>query len=193
MSFVSVIANSEVITLVTDGRVTNVEDRTTLEENYKKYVKISRNQFIGYAGAKETCESVVNQLVYSDTSVYDLKQVSENIFEVICNDERLVNHDLLFVVGGLNPAGRIEFHTINRRENEFKSYNPESKDDFNYAYLYTSKTELDVENKLHELAGRIGTNSVNKRIRIQKELNNFIADHDNEVNKITFELRIRKN
>lgn len=193
MSFVSVIANKDVITVVTDGRVVNRESKEVINESYKKYVKLSKKQFIAYSGIKEACESVVDQIEYAEEKVYDLNQVSEEIYNAIVNHEGLADYDLLFAVGGVSPEGHIEFHTINRRENELKSYKPKSVDDFNYAYLYTSQTNLDLENKLREIAGQIGTGSVNKRLKIQKRLNDFVADHDETVNKITFDLRVRRN
>ena len=98
----------------------------------------------------------------------------------------------MFIIGGLNTEGQIEYHGMSRRDDAVQSYKPESKDDFFYTFLYKSETGLDLESKIQELADKIGTGSVNKRKRIQKELNNFVADHDDEVNKITFELRVRR-
>lgn len=61
MSFVSIVVSSEFVTVMSDGRVSG-ENNTVLEENYKKFKKISPKQFIAYVGSRAICEHIVEQI-----------------------------------------------------------------------------------------------------------------------------------
>lgn len=193
MSFVSVLANTELLTLVTDGRVSD-QSGNSIQENYKKFKKISDKQFIAYAGSKQPCEAIVEQISFTD-NIYDLSQVSNEIYKAITENEELKKFNLLFIVGGINQYNQIEFYCINANEDQLEHYKPSSETEFKYAFLYNNNddnVELDIENKIVELKQRHGTSSINKLLRIQKDLNNYVAEHDPSVNKITHELKLRK-
>ncbi|EJR61717.1 hypothetical protein IIO_02625 [Bacillus cereus VD115] len=56
MSFVSVIQTEKFLTVVSDGQVTNESDKAITQKDYKKFKKISPNQYIAFAGSKGWCE-----------------------------------------------------------------------------------------------------------------------------------------
>jgi len=192
MSFVSVLANTEVITLVSDGRVSDQLGNST-QENYKKFKKISDKQFIAFAGSKQPCEAIIEQIDFSD-NMYDLSQVSKEIYRAIKENEELKKFNLLFIVGGINQYNEIEFYGINANDHQLEQYKPSYETEFKYAFLHNGddNVDLDIESKIVELKQRHGTSSINKLLRIQKDLNNYVAEHDPSVNKITHELKLRK-
>lgn len=187
MSFVSVFANSKLLSLV---RVTN--NGETVNDNYKKFVMISPKQFIAFAGAKEVCESIVDQVEYLNDSVYDLEQIAKEIHMNIYGKEILDPYNLLFTIGGLSAHNYIEFHTVNNKEEEIASYHPESVEDVTYAYMHNSDIDLDVNSKIVELRNLYGIRSFYDRRKVQRELNKYVSQHDNSVNQITSELKVRK-
>lgn len=191
MSFVSVMASSNFINVVSDGRVSL--NGVPLQENYKKFKKISEKQFIAYAGSKEVCENVVNQVDYQESKVYDLRQVAQEIQAATSGSGNLslYGHKMLFCVGGVNANRRIEFYTVENGSSNIGEYKPSSSTDINYAFMSTNTSDQLINEKLHEIASFMGTESASRCLQVQKELNNFVAGIDFTVNTNVSTLTIK--
>ncbi|RFA36236.1 hypothetical protein CAI16_05460 [Virgibacillus dokdonensis] len=191
MSFVSVIASDSFISMVADGRV--VQDGNSIQENYRKFKQIGLKQFVAFAGAKQICEAVMDQINVEIEKMYELSKVAKEIHSAIYGKSELEGINILFVVGGVNINGCIEFYTINRVDEEIRKYKPETPTDRSYAFLHNGMIDEGiVGEKFEETYSKYGVTSLSKCQRVQEELNNKIADLDESVNKITFKLSFRK-
>ncbi|WP_144461755.1 hypothetical protein [Siminovitchia fortis] len=189
MSFVSIMASSNFVNVVSDGRVSY--GGASLQENYKKFKKISEKQFIAFAGAKELCENVINQVDYLEKTHYDLHQVAREIHSVIYNNISLYSYKMMFCVGGINFNGKIEFYTVNKNSSKIGIFKPSSSTDINYAFLSPDVSDQILDEKLNEFASIFGADSSSKCLKIQKALNDFVASIDNTVNTNTSTLTIK--
>lgn len=190
MSFISIIATENFITVVTDGQVT--KDGKAVENNYKKYKKISNNQFIAFGGAKEICETFIKNLDFLGNEQYDLQTLATNLSNAI-KQIPYETYRILFVIGGLNARNQIEFYSFSNIPESQDQYSNPKGDEISYAFL--SSPDIDdshFEKHLIEYLSITGFNTPNKCIKAQKMLNSYVETIDNTVNKTTFELVIRK-
>lgn len=191
MSFVSVIAREDFITVVSDGQVTR--DSEVIQNSYKKFTKISNKQFVAYTGIKEICEALVNEIEYKGNELHDLNHIAMELNEKI----KVFPYDTLtvmFIVGGIDETGNIEFHTLNNDPSEkLRSFYPVN-DDLNYGFLSNGKLEgkINLTVNLIEHFKTTGFNTPNKCIRAQKLLNSDVEKIDETVNNVTFDLTIKK-
>lgn len=96
-------------------------------------------------------------------------------------------------IGGLNQNNNIEFHTFSNKLNQkFESFYP-TGDDISYGFLESPEMEgYDVQPILQNFLAETGFNTPNKVIKAQKRLNDFVSERDSSVDRVTFELLIRK-
>lgn len=194
MSFVSVIQTEKFITVVSDGQVTNESDKTIIQKDYKKFKKISPNQYIAFAGSRGWCELLLEDLPFNEKG-YNLEQIVLGMKESISKLPFELGK-MLLSVGGVNADGKLVAYKLSNHEgSEIESFQA-SGDDISYTFLYNGSAEDrlggDLEKVLLDCIREIGYNTPNKAIRIQKKLNNYIADVDDGVNKITFNLTIKQ-
>lgn len=191
MSFVSVFGNSQFMNVVSDGRVTN--GKNIVDENYVKFKKISTNQFIAFAGARELCEGIIKQIPLKPIGGYELSQLSNSIHSAIYKEENFRPFKMLFCVGGIGNLGNIEFYTIDKDNSQIQKYEPLTTSDIKYAYLASdSLNNVNLEEKIYQYAEEFGVNNASNLLDIQKSLNNYVAGLDFTVNKNTFHWTIYK-
>ena len=191
MSFVSVIAREDFITVVSDGQVSR--GNMVVQSDYKKFTKISDKQFIAFTGTKEFCEGLVNEIEFNRNGLHNLYNIVENLDKNI-RTIPCQSYVVMFAVGGVGESGNIEFHTINNNPSEsIRSFSPKG-DGLSYAFLHNGdlSSKINLQSKLIEYIGRIGFNTPNKCIRAQKLLNSDVAKIDDTVNNVTFDLTIKK-
>ncbi|WP_337034833.1 hypothetical protein [Paenibacillus illinoisensis] len=190
MSFVSIIATKDFLTIMSDGRVMGING-TPIEENYQKFLKVGDSSFIAYAGDRAFCEMLSRDIQgMVESKSYDTAiQVLEQIFKKADFGERSV----LMGIGGLNSSGNIEFFTISSKNYviQKQKYYPEN-DTVSYAFLNNTKMgHEEFQEKLIELLRETGYGAPSQTIQAQRLLNNFIAELDNSVNKSTFRFVIK--
>lgn len=191
MSFVSILANPNFITVMTDGQVTR--DGNIIQNDYKKFKKISPKQFIAYTGVKEICEGIINQIPYTN-NIYDLADITNQIEQVV-KDSILIEHKVHFGIGGLDLEGNIAFYTVeNQKDRIVNYYKPISIEDITYAFFESGHItqNVDLVEKLVDYFRITGCNTPNKCLKAQKMLNDYISSLDDTVNKHTFSLTIKK-
>ncbi|EJR61716.1 hypothetical protein IIO_02624 [Bacillus cereus VD115] len=95
----------------------------------------------------------------------------------------------------MNEDGKLVVYKLSNQEGTEIERVQASGDGISYALLYNGSTEERVGRSLEKVLLKyireIGYNTPNKAIRIQRKLNNYIADVDDSVNKITFNLTIK--
>lgn len=194
MSFVSVIQTEKFITVVTDGQVTSTSDKTILQKNYKKFKKISPNQYIAFAGSKGLCEMLLEFLPFKEQG-YVLEQIVPEIKEFISKIPSQLGR-LLISVGGVNEKEQLVIYKLSNHEGTDIEKFQATGDDISFTFLHNGSAEEnlggDLTEVLIQLIREIGYNTSNKTIRVQKRLNDYVADVDDSVNKIAFDLTIRK-
>lgn len=191
MSFVSVIAKEDFITVVSDGQVTRNSE--AIQNNYKKFTKISNKQFIAYTGIKEFCEGLVSEIKYKGNEIHNLNKIALDLDKKI----KVIPYEtytVMFIVGGIGKSGNIEFYTLNNNYSENLRYFNPKNDSLNYGFLHNGSlsSKINLENKLVEHLRITGFNTPNKCIKAQKLLNKDIAQIDPTVNNVTFDLTIKK-
>lgn len=194
MSFVSVLARENFLTVVSDGRVQG-PDLLPMQEDYRKFIQVDSGFFVAFAGHKEPCERFIDKSGLSRTSSRDLGLVSQRTKNLLLTHP-YKNSKILLAFGGLNTLGEIEFATFSTLEPEIRFFQPRG-DDLSYAFLNNSSL------KTTNLAGRLekylllagigkGIESPDQLINAQVMLNNFVANLDSSVNTTTFTLSIQK-
>ncbi|OOR57485.1 hypothetical protein BGP34_13470 [Bacillus mycoides] len=194
MSFVSVIQTEKFITVVTDGQVTSNTDKTIIQKDFKKFKKISPKQYIAFAGSKGHCEILLELFPYKEEG-YLLGQLAMEIKGAISKLPSEIGRVLLSI-GGLNENSHLVMYKVSNHEGtEIEEYKA-TGDNLNYMFLHNGSAEEklsgDLEKILLDNIRSIGYNTANKALRVQKQLNNDVADVDDSVNKITFNLTIKK-
>lgn len=196
MSFVSIVVSSEFVTVMSDGRVSG-ENNTVLEENYKKFKKISPKQFIAYVGSRAICEHIVEQIEYIDEQIYNLYDTAIKIKEVI-SGEQLRSINSYFAIGGLDLDGQFRIYVIsNLPKEEIEIIQNVSKDGLTYKlltspFIVERINREEMEQIFITFLRKTGFNTPDKCLQAQKLLSHFIADIDTSVNKHSFSLTIKK-
>lgn len=191
MSFVSIIVSKNFINVMSDGKVTGVNGNPDLE-SYKKFKKISNKQFIAFTGSKEPCEEIIKNVKYINNRKYNLREISLQIQSVIKGQ----NFNIQMAVGGIDLDNNLRVYVISSIGGITDILESQSHGNLKYKFLtsgqivreYTPQ-QLDVKfNKyFDELGGKDTSRSL---FKVQKRLNNYIADIDKTVNKKIFRLTI---
>ncbi|WP_338712788.1 hypothetical protein V9W62_09435 [Bacillus velezensis] len=188
MSLVSIIARENFITVMTDGRVTS--EGEVIQENFKKFIKLNKDMFFAFAGHKEPCEFVA-QWAKEYFEQYGLEKLASAINDFVLNN-KLDKYKILAGFGGVDSQ-RIKFFTYSSLEKKVEHYTPEGYNDIKYTFLYPSKDkDLNLREILTHGLSKYGFNTPNKCLKAQKELNDKVASKEFGVNRITFNLTIRK-
>jgi hypothetical protein len=176
---------------MSDGQVT-APNGNAIKNDYQKYKLISPKQFIAFAGAKEICEQITNQVEYFE-GMYNL-QVLANQINAIINEDRFDQFRLLFALGGIEVDGRITIYVVEHgRERNLRVKKPNNEDDINYAFLNSEQIDLiDMKQLLINFFRSTGFNTPEEGLKTQKLLNKVVEQIDSTVNKQTYSLIIRK-
>jgi hypothetical protein len=169
---------------MTDGRVTWTNGEV-IQENVKKYKKVSNDQFIAFSGHKELCVNVVNQIEYTELC-YNLRDLSTLIFESI-NKDSFKQFNLFFAIGGVDINNEILFYVVDNHKG-FYLYKPTDENDIKYTF--TNHTELQA--MFEQFLGLTGSDSAGSCLEAQKLLNDYVAGIDSTVNATNFDLAIEK-
>ncbi|MDT3425119.1 hypothetical protein J2Z22_000632 [Paenibacillus forsythiae] len=179
--------------MMSDGLLIG-ENKETLQEDYQRFINIGNQAFIAFAGSQGPCEELsVQMLPYFDVKT-DFSVINNALADFFNSDdlnERGVKVMLAF--GGINLEGNLEFFTMDSATSQSVRYLPEGED-IKFCFLRggDSLADLNIKEKMVELLQTTGANTPTECISAQKLLNDFIADHDAEVNKKTSRMVIKK-
>jgi ATP-dependent protease HslVU (ClpYQ) peptidase subunit len=191
MSFVSVIAGADFLSIMTDGRVTLGE--TIWQEDYPKYKKINDKIVIGYAGHKEHIEILLNSINYSVVAEGDLMYIAKGLKQAINEFDFFKNSKMIFILGGINANEQIEFVIVSTTNTEIEQFIPEHTEaTLLSCYAFNLRNAVisqhDLNDKLYEFMEVENNHLVNA----QKRLHEFVADNDFSCNKTIFHEVIKK-
>lgn len=192
MSFVSIVATTGFVTVMSDGRVKDIVSGEIIQEDFQKFIKANDSKaFIAYAGNRESCEPIALNLknAIEEGISFDIVQTI-----LISAVRKLIPEHLtvMFALGGLNSDNEIEFYSFNSRENTNSHFKP-ANDVISYTFLNnTGIARKDFEGEFVKNLRETGFQSPTSTIQAQKLLNRYIASRDETVNNTTFRLSIKK-
>lgn len=193
MSFVSVFAMPDFITVMSDGLVSDEETGKELEKGYQKFHLIGPKQFMAYTGLRARAD-MFKKIVPFKKEGYNLLPLMEELKEGIDANVSPESEKISIVVGGIENE-EVIFYTFNNIVGQLIPYSPGS-DGMSYAFLESSHitTEnhqyLDIEFRKFMVGN--GFNTPNKALKGQEFLNSLVEKIDPTVNKKTFGHPIRK-
>ncbi|OAK72694.1 hypothetical protein [Lederbergia galactosidilytica] len=190
MSFVSVIATKKFITVMSDGLAINTETGEEIDQRYKKFHRISKKQFIAFAGNSGLAEEAVRIVGYNNEE-RDLASIAVSIREQLIKKVPPNIASCQLILGGLEKR-KFVIYSFNNDPNRELLFQEPIGDDPVYSFLSDSSNGLNLDKEINKIYPKYGFNTPTKTLKIQKELNNVVADVDPSVNKITFNLTIRK-
>ena len=174
---------------MSDGRVSN--KGRVVKEDYQKFKKINKNQFIAFSGNKDLCEEIANQIPLQN-SKYDLQKIAREIFTVMKLIPFGENNSMSFGIGGIGLNGKIEFFTMRSDWAEIKHYNPDNPKEVDCSLFTSDFIDSEVAHKkMRELNYEFDISTTSGCVKAQKKLNDFVASKDSTVNKNTFKLIIK--
>ena len=194
MSFVSVFATQDFITVMSDGLVTKEKNQEVLKEDYQKFHLISSKQFMAYTGLKGRADQFKEIVKFSETG-YNLSQLSQDLYNLINKSISPQEEKVSIVVGGVDLDSQIRFYAYhNAPGRSIEKYWPvDSQPDCvflesNYiSYMHNTLVE-----KFNGYIQETGYNTSDKVLRAQEMLNLYVDSLDPTVNKNTFSYSIVK-
>lgn len=192
MSFVSVVATEKFIAVMSDGLIKDIETDKDLGKRYQKFTKICNNQFVAFAGNHGVAEALRKAIPFIKRP-RDLLQTSEVIHKRLLEEIPSDKAKMSVVIGGVNLEGNIEYHYFTNDIGSDINSNYPKEDGLLCAFLQGPETShIDLEPVLIDILRQTGINTPNKILKAQKRLNDYVEERDSTVNKVTFELSIRK-
>jgi hypothetical protein len=191
MSFVSVIAGVDFLSIMTDGRVTL--GTTIWQEDYPKLKKINDNIVIGFAGHKEYIEILLNALNLTVVSQGNIMKCARDIQKVINEFDNFKNSKMVFILGGVNSNDQIEVVIVSSTDAEPRQFIPEnSEEKLMSCYAFNLKNTVISYKDLNNLLYEFIVVEDNHLINAQKKLHEYVADIDVSCNKNIFHEVISK-
>lgn len=193
MSFVTMVISKKFITVMSDGRVSG-KNHKVLEENYKKFKKISPTQFIAYVGSRAASEVIVNQIEYVDKQIYNMQDLTFKMKEAV-SAEQFHSINVHFAIGGIDLDGQLRIYSISNLNKGVDIIQNESDDVIKYKFLpsphiFETMKKEEMEEHFIQYLRKTGFNTPNKCLRAQKLLSDFLSETDRSVNKSTHSLKI---
>ncbi|MFW5437105.1 hypothetical protein [Paenibacillus apiarius] len=192
MSFVSVVATEHFVTVMSDGRVKNMETGEILEEDYVKFHKSSDGkQFVAYAGNKQLCEILSKKILQylEDGCEYDnlILILNTTIYDTFKDQ-----FGVMFAFGGINKDKQIEVYAYGNKKQGVLKFKPENGN-LAYTFLFHGKiSDGELDEKFDGLIKEIGRDTPSKIIQSQKLLNSYVSEQDDTVNNNTFRMIIKR-
>lgn len=193
MSFVSAFITSDFASITSDGKVTGA-NKETVQEDYKKIIKV--NSFlIGFTGNSTAPVELIKAAIKETSNVMGQEKLNHAlILNIIikCLDKYTNNAAIktnIILVGFDN--GTPVINTINLNQLEVTEESFEFQERFRLITLcpfdYRLENGSEVA-KFIEMVRLLDRSEINltKIIEIQREINNFVADNSDTVNKCTF-------
>jgi hypothetical protein len=190
MSFVSVVARENFVTVMSDGRVQNNDE--IVREDYQKFVQITPDLFFAYTGHQPVGEGILKAL--ENNGCYELfKTLNFSLVNMIIRTTiEAVNQSnkfkLLVAYGGRNTNGEIEVFYANSIDMQSGHYLPKG-DAINVICLGNG---IGTGALLEQLLFQTGSTTPQQILSAQEMMNNYVVTHDPSVNTTTFQMIIEK-
>lgn len=175
MSFVSIFATSDRLSVMSDGRVS--KGKIPVCENYQKFT-IHETSFVAATGSFIACKSLRDQVIEMFKTRNDYYSISEAIKLEIC-ELKSKKEKVMISFGGKNSDGKIEFYTLSTSDDVMSHQVPKTKNDLEYNLLISDAVkETNFPDKIDFLLKK------NKYdiVTTQEQLNEEISNVDNSVN-----------
>lgn len=187
MSFVSMVATENFLSVVSDGRVTDFQG-TPIQEDFKKFIVPRNNTVIAFAGGKEPS---IEFIATSGLLDADVDEITEIGFAKRINSKLLSSPLAIFKIslafGGRNSMGQIAFHTFSSIEPRLQSFSPSGNNHISFSFLLNGDdVNFDLKDALFKTIESFGIFTPEAVVNSQKLLNNRVASIDDSVNENTF-------
>lgn len=194
MSFVSAFITKDFASIMSDGQVTG-ENKKTVQEDYKKIIKVN-NFLIGFTGNSTGPVDLIKKAIGVTTSSTEMPILSNEIFllliKELLNKYRKIRHAKIHVVIiGFNE-GKPSINTISLDNSEIYEQKDELEDN-GYRLITLCPSDYRLENKsegnkfIEQIEALNGANiTLNTIKKIQNDINDFVADNSDTVNKHIF-------
>lgn len=196
MSFVSVVATQRFINVVSDGRVVDLETGEPIQEDYKKFIEVDNRSFVAFAGNAGLSSKVAE--VIASNLVNRRREIKNMISELRDSLNRQVRGlaEAQIAIGLINDDNEIELFSFGVSQ-DITHFRAKDKNDIGYVFLQNSLLDKKfgsnfLENKLREYLAKTGIKRAQDVLNAQLLLNDFVADNDPSVNKVTFKLTIKR-
>jgi len=184
LSFVSIIATVNYVSVMSDGRITG-DDNGILDEKHQKVLRLNENLIIAYTGRIEGINIFLHGLgeIKKDD---DWTQIASDSYEKLINSP-LKRHKMAFVFAGKNQHGEIEFCTFSTFGHPFSTMKSVENNEFCHAILVGPYTRgLDTEDIIRKAITEGKCSRLEQVIELQKQLNDYVATLDSTVNTVKF-------
>lgn len=194
MSFISVLANENILTVMTDGQVTDIEGKSC-NDNFPKFKLINDHQLFAESGDYSNAEYLLNEINFQNKK-FSLEKVHNTIKEILLLTYNRKGTTNSVIIGGIDIDDQMKVYKISVVDGEIKSEGPliPKGDGFVIAFLTSSKIKIsddDVENLFKKLLMEFHFDS-NKYLDIQKIVNDIVAENDSTVNINVFPEKITR-
>lgn len=186
MSFISVLAKEEYLTIMSDGQVTK-ENGDILFNNFQKFKMVNENQFIAITGDYENAVHLFGKIEYSSIP-YPLNYVVESVKEEVIN-KRLPNNKInSIIIGGIDLYGEIVIYKLIVEAEKYNIDKPLKPKNGEIVMSFLTSDNIsddDVECAIRMLLNKIDKGSPDKFLLAQK-----VSENDATVNNCTYYKKI---
>lgn len=194
MSFVSAFITKDFASIMSDGQVTG-DNKESIQEDYKKIIKVN-NSLIGFTGNGTAPIEFMKAAIKEVSTIMGLEVLTKEILQLLIREclnkykENSIAKTNIVLIGFNEGAPFI--NTINLNNSEIYEEKIESKECINRLVTlcpFDYKLEDGSEGvKFMEKVNTIDENELNldRIIEIQREVNDFVADNSETVNKVVF-------
>ena len=181
MSFVSITATTDFISIMSDGLVMNGD--LAVHERMKKYTVIDNRAFIAYTGVLENITFILNLLPLTH---YDFERWTHEICALIKNNLSSMpfpDGQCFFAIGGISDKNRVEYFAFGTHiETKPRPYLPIEGNPRTTFLNGVVAASLPLSGKYNEYLNKTPKISVNDYVYAQKMLNDYVATFDPTVN-----------
>lgn len=197
MSLITVIAKEKYCCVMSDGRVVDQETKEVQQEDLQKFINYDNRAFIAYAGGKDMCDIVLNDIAEVKTYDFDLwLQAFQQLFDRYKLKEAYLIDPLRYKVsllfGGRNENDEVEVYSISSINGAVEHYLP--KDDQVAVTFLCSENVGDGSNVMDFLGENLtngGHQTPSQALSAMKLTNNYVSSIDWSVGKKTFRMVIK--
>lgn len=193
MTLVSVVATSEYVSIMSDGRGVSLDDHSKIiTEDYKKVFKVNSKIVMGFTGNTWAINFVTSNINNFDLT--NAETFSSTLFSELGNNKarRIFN----IMVGGLDSKGDIFFTGFNTSDTELKfiKLQPNSIRCGVVPNEYTQDLQprTMLENMIGNYCTKYQSFGLSDAIRVQKSFNEKISLIDPTVNNAIFSEHVIK-
>ncbi len=190
MSFISIIARENFLTVMSEGRVSR-EGKPTGEEDFKKFFRVSPHFIVGFGGAdRALILNFLGETGLLEPNNGDFQAVADHVQAKL--REKPYRHGKVFVgFGGVNSNGQIEFYALGTGNTETRHFLPKG-DDISFCFFSLDGYEMDLQSELIKFLGITNYRTPAQTLRAQKLLNDAFAKINPSMNTNTFQAVINK-